>query len=183
MESKLGKIVSIAIPIFMHALGISVVNVFADKGKMSESMLPDVASLMFVTATSMIVTAWLEKNAPRLLGGNGAEEDSLLVLVIGVLSNLAFCDLSLRVIWIPVQYFLRYLKDQQILVYIIRWMFFYFRYIRFTRNILVTWIKASKTDAGFLLMRNLVASLYLLKTLLALGIFSGIKTLRTPRKK
>lgn len=123
------------------------VELFADRHRMPESMLPDVASLMFVTATSMIVTKWLEKNPARLLGhvgdGRGGGVESLVYLLIGVsrrsniagrysigneagyytfyrrlqvLANVAACDLSLRVLWIPIQYFLRYLKDQQVLV-------------------------------------------------------------------
>nr|XP_019533256.2 uncharacterized protein LOC109404772 [Aedes albopictus] len=181
MASKLEKIVSILTPIAIHAQGISMVELFADRRRMPESMQPDIASLMFVTATSMIATKWLEKNPVRLMGhvgrdGGGVGVESLVVLLIGVLANIAACDLSLRVVWIPMQYFIRYLKDQQILVFAIRWMFFYFRYFRFTRRTLVSWIEAAKSDAGFLFVRNLVAAVYLLKTLHALGYFSAVSS-------
>ncbi|XP_021702975.1 uncharacterized protein LOC5563941 [Aedes aegypti] len=187
MASNLEKIVSISAPIVIHSQGISVVELFADRHRMPESMLPDVASLMFVTATSMIVTKWLEKNPARLLGhvgdGRGGGVESLVYLLIGVLANVAACDLSLRVLWIPIQYFLRYLKDQQVLVFAIRWMFFYFRYFRFTRHVLISWIKAAHNETGFLFARNLVAAAYLLTTLHALYYFAVVKRLRNLRNK
>lgn len=84
MELKLAKIVTMLVPIAIHASGLSVVELLSDQlqKSQSESMLPDVASLMFVTATSMIVTEWLQNNPIRLTGTN--EMKSFVVAMIGV---------------------------------------------------------------------------------------------------
>ncbi|XP_065080409.1 uncharacterized protein LOC135703214 [Ochlerotatus camptorhynchus] len=178
---ELAKIVTIVAPIAIHASGLSVVELLADQRQMTESMLPDVASLIFVTATSMIATEWLQKNPIRLTGTDGMK--SFVVAMIAILSNIAVCDLSLRLLWIPIQYFLRNLKDQKIMALVISRMFFFLRFFNFTREILTLWIKASKTDAGFVFARNLVAAGYLLGTLWALNYLPKVKRLRAIRNK
>lgn len=181
MQLRLSKIVPILVPISMHACGLSVVDLLADQRQMSESMLPDISSLMFVTATSMIATEWLLKNPIRLTGTDRMK--SFTVALVAVLSSIAICDLSLRLVWIPVQYYLRYLKEQKIMALIISRMFFFLRFSNVTRGKLTHWIKAAKTDTGFVCARNLLAAGYLLGTLWALNYLSGLKRLRAIRNK
>ncbi|XP_058830212.1 uncharacterized protein LOC131689265 [Topomyia yanbarensis] len=141
-------------------------------------MLPDVASLMFVAATSIICANWLEIKSNLLLGTNATLSKTCSITTFGIVSNVVICELSLRLLWIPVQYFVRYLRDEKILARIVRTLFCFLQPFERTRKLLSSWMEASKEEAGFIFTRNLIAAFYLLITLHKFNYFTKLRTLR-----
>ncbi|XP_055605092.1 uncharacterized protein LOC129753317 [Uranotaenia lowii] len=174
MGRRLEKWSLILVPIVLHACSISVVDVVTSYGETpksasiisvdgtsSEAMLPDVASLMFVTASSLLTGHWLRANLLRRRVDSDPMKFSLSV-AIAIFLNVVFCDLQLRLVWIPVQYFLRFLRDRDVFVNMLNVGFFYLRFLKSTRNILEQIIKVSKSEQGFIWIRNSAAFCYLL---------------------
>ncbi|XP_055548896.1 uncharacterized protein LOC129732244 [Wyeomyia smithii] len=165
-------------PIIGHATSLSLVDLFGELSKAPETMFPDFASVMFVIASSILFENWLEKTSNRRARNDSAK--TLLPFAFKIAVNVIICELSLRLLWVPNQYFLRYLRDEKILAIIVRTMFCYFHSFNKTRTLLTRLIEASKGEAGFIFVRNLVAGIYLLSTLYLCNCFQKMRQLRFP---
>ncbi|XP_058466241.1 uncharacterized protein LOC131439351 [Malaya genurostris] len=176
MKRALRKTLIAFVPVIAHACSLNIVDHFGRNAETSKVLQPDVASLMFVTATSIIFATWL---------GNTIETKTsrdFLLTTFGIFWNAASCELLLRLLWIPIQYFIRYLKDKKILAIIVRTAFCYLQTFEKTRKWLSNMTQISQEETAFILVRNVIAALYLLGTLYKLHYLSKLKTLRVPRK-
>ncbi|XP_058826284.1 uncharacterized protein LOC131686131 [Topomyia yanbarensis] len=180
MKRTLEKLVTILVPIAAHACSLSIVDHFGQPGITSDPMFPNTASLMFVAATSIIVANWLEKNSVHLLGTNATK--ACFITTLGIVSNVASCELSLRLLWIPVQYFLGYLRDEKILAVIVRTLSCYLQAFERTRKLLSSWMQASKEEPVYKFTRNLIAALYLVSVLSKFNYLPRLRTLRRDKR-
>ncbi|XP_053692295.1 uncharacterized protein LOC128740755 [Sabethes cyaneus] len=113
MEFDYHRLAIVFGPILSHAASLSLVDLFEHFRKAPESMSPDIASLMFVAATSIIVENWLENYMlrPRIDSAK-----TFVLVVCKIVLNITICELALRLLWIPTLYLLRYLRDEKILL-------------------------------------------------------------------
>ncbi|XP_050089309.1 uncharacterized protein LOC126573331 [Anopheles aquasalis] len=161
------RIICLLPPLIIHLLSASALSYVHGKST-TPALSPDICSVMFLIATSFTVSRFLEQNirahsdvmsvgimddADRM----AAKLEARLIALVKILGNIIACDLSLRLVWIPIQYALWW-SHKKLLALLVKATLFGLKYNYRTETIYLRLLRAASTAKGYTWLRFVTAS-------------------------
>ncbi|XP_049279522.1 uncharacterized protein LOC125761948 [Anopheles funestus] len=164
------RFVCLALPLIIHLRANSALDYVHGKSS-SVAMEPDIASAIFVISTSLALSRILANVIPFYADEQQTmtlKVETLLICLTMILANIVFCDLALRLIWIPIQYMLWWICKHKILTLLVKAFLFPVKDFASFRPYYLRALAASSSKRGFYYLRLLTVLTFLYAVLFRL---------------
>ncbi|XP_052895458.1 uncharacterized protein LOC128302634 [Anopheles moucheti] len=161
------RFICLALPLIIHLRASSALDYVHGKPS-SVAMEPDVTSAIFIVSTSLALGRILASIIPFYVDEQQTmtlQVQTLLICLTLMLANIVFCDLALRLIWIPIQYALWWLCKHKILTLFVKAFLFFVKDYALLRPYYLKALAVSASKRGFHFLR-LVTVLQILNSVL-----------------
>ncbi|XP_035914728.1 uncharacterized protein LOC118513267 [Anopheles stephensi] len=169
------RFICLALPLIIH-LRVSSALDYVHGKESSVALEPDIASAIFVISVSLALNRILANVIPFYADEAQQQlafkvETGLICLTM-ILANIVFCDLALRLIWIPIQYALWWICRKRILTLLLKALLFFVKDVAPFRPYYLKALAASSSKRAFHFLRLMTVIQILHLVLLRLERYS-----------
>uniref|UniRef100_A0AAG5DIS5 Uncharacterized protein n=1 Tax=Anopheles atroparvus TaxID=41427 RepID=A0AAG5DIS5_ANOAO len=159
-------------------------------GKPSNSILTrDCSSAIFMLSAGLLLSRWLEANIRFYEDRSETKErteseaknfETMMIGFVKILSHVVFCDLSLRLIWLPLQWFLYWITRMNVLATLVKVLLFFVKDFSLFRPLFLKLVAASSTPKAFIFLR-ILSALIIFDTVVSLFGLQPVSSTRKSR--
>ncbi|XP_053666050.1 uncharacterized protein LOC128715192 [Anopheles marshallii] len=164
------RFICLALPLIIHLRASSALDYVHGKPS-SVAMEPDIASAIFIVSTSLALSRILASIIPFYADEQQTmtlKVETMLICLTMILANIVFCDLALRLIWIPIQYVLWWVCKHKILTLLVKAFLFVLKDFAPFRPYYLKTLAVSGSKRGFHFLRLMTVLQILYSVLLRL---------------